>query len=135
MRSNDERIQIRSQGVKVGQYRGGLQNETGPSRGKLGPLFPRTPSGGNASGMPLMGSQESNGVCSVSDSKPKNSLWFHRTVARRAVKVAADNLKAFGNAVHLYVPRILIRRRNPGCAGLSAIGALKVFNPTFAGHP
>jgi hypothetical protein len=38
-----------------------------------------------------------------------HTLWFHRSVARRAVKVAAilglDNLKAFGNAVDLYIPR------------------------------
>jgi hypothetical protein len=66
----------------------------------------------------------------------KNStLRFHRTIARRAVKVAADNLKACGNAVYLYVPRILIRRRNLGWSGLLAMRALKVFNPTVAGHP
>jgi hypothetical protein len=37
--------------------------------------------------------------------------------------------------IHLYVPRIFIRRRNPGCAGLSTTGAPKIFNPTVAGHP
>ena len=68
-----------------------------------------------------------------------HTLWFHRAVARRAVKVAdipgLDNLKAFGNAIHLYVPRIFVRRRNPGRAGLSATRAPKILNPTVAGHP
>jgi len=64
----------------------------------------------------------------------KFPLWFHRTVARRAVEVAADNLKALWNAIHLYVPRILIRCRNPGKAGLLATRAPENFNPTVAGH-
>jgi len=63
------------------------------------------------------------------------TLWFHCTIARSAVKVAADNLKAFGNAIYLYVPRIFIRCRNPSCAGLSAMRASKVLNPAVAGHP
>jgi hypothetical protein len=44
------------------------------------------------------------------------SLEFHRAVARSAVKVTdiakLDNLKALGNAIHLYVPRVFIRRWN-----------------------
>src|SRR4051794_25338642 len=66
-------------------------------------------------------------------------LWFHWTVARRAVKVAdiaePDNLKAFWNAIHLHVPRIIIHHRNPGFAGLSAMRACKIFKPSVAGHP
>jgi hypothetical protein len=38
-----------------------------------------------------------------------------------------DNLKAFGNAIHMRVPSV--RLRKPGCAGFSAIGAPKIFNP------
>jgi hypothetical protein len=71
--------------------------------------------------------------------RPLHTLRFHGTVARRAVKVAdiagADNFKALWNTIHLYVPRIFISRRNPGCAGLSATRAPKIFNPTVAGHP
>jgi hypothetical protein len=59
-------------------------------------------------------------------------LGFHRTVAEIAVKVAAitglDNLKAFGNAIHVCVPSV--RLRKPGCAGFSAIGTPQIFNPT-----
>jgi hypothetical protein len=47
------------------------------------------------------------------------------------VKVAAilrrDDLKAFGNAIHMCVPSV--RLRKPGCAGFSAIRAPKIFNP------
>jgi hypothetical protein len=40
----------------------------------------------------------------------------------------ANNLKAIGNAFHMYVPSVLLRK--PGCAGLSANGTPKIFNPT-----
>jgi hypothetical protein len=59
-------------------------------------------------------------------------LGFHRTVAEIAVKVAAitglDNLKTFGNAIHVCVPSV--RLRKPGSAGFSAIGTPQIFNPT-----
>jgi hypothetical protein len=59
-------------------------------------------------------------------------LGFHRAVARRAVKVDAvlgfDNLKAFGEAIHLYLQRT-IHLRKLGGAGLFALGTAKNFNP------
>jgi PAS domain-containing protein len=65
-----------------------------------------------------------------------HTLWFNWSVARRAVKVAAiaelDSLKTFGNAVHLYVPRILIRRRNQGYAiGCLTIDAVQIATVCF----
>ena len=61
---------------------------------------------------------------------PRGS-WFHWAVAGRAVKVTAilglDKIKAFGKGIHVYVPSV--RLRKPGCAGLSANGTPKVFNP------
>jgi hypothetical protein len=68
-----------------------------------------------------------------------DTLWFHGYVARSAVKVAdmpgLNNLKAFWNAIHLHIPRIFIYCRKLGSAGLSAMGAPKILNPTIAGHP
>jgi hypothetical protein len=59
--------------------------------------------------------------------------WFHRAVARSAVKDAPNNLKAIGNAFHMCVPTILLRK--PGFAGFSAIRTPKIFNPVFEnGH-
>jgi hypothetical protein len=59
-------------------------------------------------------------------------LGFDCTVTEIAVKVAAivglDNLKAFGNAIHMCVPSVLLRK--PGCAGFSAVGTPQIFNPT-----
>ncbi len=67
------------------------------------------------------------------------TLWFRRVVARGAVKVAdipgPNNLKSFRNTIHLYFPRIFICCRKLGYAGLSAIRASKLLNPTIAGHP
>ena len=54
-------------------------------------------------------------------------------------KVAAailglDNLKAFGNAIHMWAPSV--RLRKPGCAGLLAIRTPKVFSPVVEDdHP
>jgi len=66
------------------------------------------------------------------------TLWFHRVVARGAVKVAdipgPNNLKSFRDAIHLYFPRIFISCRKLGYAGLSATRASKLLNPTIAGH-
>jgi hypothetical protein len=45
-----------------------------------------------------------------------------------------NNLKAFGDAIHLHIPRIFIYCRKLGFAGLSAMGAPKILNPTIAGH-
>ena len=63
---------------------------------------------------------------------PRGS-WFRWAVARRAVKVTAilglDKIKAFGKFIHVYGPSV--RLRKPGCAGLSAIWAPELFNPTF----
>jgi hypothetical protein len=79
------------------------------------------------------------GVQYRSDSKTINELGLRRAVARRAVKVndtsGPDKLKSFGNAIHLYVPRIFIFCRDPSFAGLSAMRTPKVLNPTVAGHP
>ena len=62
------------------------------------------------------------------------SLWVHRAVAWRAVKVVADNLKAFRNTIRMCVPSI--RLRKPGCAGLSTDGTPKIFSPTVEDdHP
>jgi hypothetical protein len=59
--------------------------------------------------------------------------WFRWAVAGRAVKVAAslglDKIKAFRKFIHVYGPSV--RLRKPGCAGLSAIWAPKLFNPTL----
>jgi hypothetical protein len=59
------------------------------------------------------------------------SLRFDRNVARKAANVAAilglDNFKAFGNAIHMWVPSV--RLRKPGYAGFSAIGTPKIFSP------
>jgi hypothetical protein len=52
---------------------------------------------------------------------------FHRAIAWSAVKVAADNFKAFGNAVRMGIPSVHLRK--PGYAGLPAIGTPKSFNP------
>jgi hypothetical protein len=61
------------------------------------------------------------------------TLGFYWAVAGNAVKVAAipfpDNLKAFGNAIHMYVPSIRLRKQ--GCAGFSANRTSKIFNPTI----
>jgi hypothetical protein len=74
-----------------------------------------------------------------SHSKRINELGFRRAVARRAVKVddtsGPDKLKSFGNAIHLYVPRVFIFCRDPSFAGLSAMRACEILNPTVAGHP
>jgi hypothetical protein len=62
-----------------------------------------------------------------------SSSEFRWAVAGRAVKVAAtlglDKIKAFGKFIHVYGPSV--RLRKPGCAGLSAIWASKIFNPTL----
>ena len=62
---------------------------------------------------------------------------LHRAVARRTIKVDAvhgfDNPKAFGKAIHLYIERA-IHLRKLGGAGLFALGAAKIFNPTVAGR-
>jgi hypothetical protein len=55
-------------------------------------------------------------------------LWVRWALAGRAVKVAADNLKAFRKAIHSGIPSI--RLRKPGYAGLSTDGTLKIFSPT-----
>ena len=67
------------------------------------------------------------------------SLGVHRDIARGAVKGDAvlvfDNPKAFGNAIHPYIERV-IHLRKLGSAGLSALGTPVVFNPMLAGrHP
>jgi hypothetical protein len=62
------------------------------------------------------------------------SLGVHWALAGRAVKVAADNLKAFRNAIRMCVPSIPLRK--PGCAGLSTDGTPKIFSPTVEDdHP
>jgi hypothetical protein len=66
-------------------------------------------------------------------------LGLHRAVARRTVKVDAvlgfDNLKAFGEAIHLYIQRT-IHLRKLGGAGLFALGTAKNFNPmVVSDHP
>ena len=67
-------------------------------------------------------------------------LGLHRAVARRTVKVDAvlgfDNLKAFGEAIHLYLQRT-IHLRKLGRAGLFALGTAKNFNPmvVVSDHP
>ena len=61
-------------------------------------------------------------------------LWVHWALAGRAVKVAADNLKAFRNAIHSGIPSIGLRK--PGNAGLSTDGTPKIFSPTVEDdHP
>jgi integrase/recombinase XerD len=67
------------------------------------------------------------------------SLGVHRDIARGAVKGDAvlgfDNPKAFGNAIHPYIERV-IHLRKLGSAGLIALGTAVVFNPMLAGgHP
>jgi hypothetical protein len=57
------------------------------------------------------------------------SLGLRGDVAQDTEKVGQsvfklENLKAFGNAIHLQIPRIFIPRREPSFAGLSAIGHL-----------
>jgi hypothetical protein len=60
--------------------------------------------------------------------------WGPHAGYGRAVKVAADNLKAFRNAIRMCVPSI--RLRKPGCAGLSTDGTPKIFSPTVEDdHP
>lgn len=58
-------------------------------------------------------------------------LRVDRGVARNAVKVAAmlcpNNLKAFGNTIHMRVPPVCLRK--PGNAGLSANRTPKIFYP------
>ncbi len=67
------------------------------------------------------------------------SLGFHGVVAGGTVNAAdtpgLDNLKSFRDAIHQYFPRIFIRCRKLGFAGLSAIGTPKLLNPTITGHP
>jgi hypothetical protein len=62
-----------------------------------------------------------------------SSSEFRWAVPGRAVKVAGtlglDKIKAFGKFIHVYGPSV--RLRKPGCAGLSAIWAPKLFNPTL----
>ena len=65
-------------------------------------------------------------------------LGFRGTLTEIAVKVAAiaglDNLKAFGNAIHMCVPSVRLRKQ--GCAGFSAIRTPKIFNPVVEDdHP
>ena len=75
--------------------------------------------------------------CSVKAMKEtaqrKEALEFRCAVARRTVKVAAtlglDKIKAFRKDIHVYGPSV--RLRKPGYAGLSAIWAPKLFNPTL----
>ena len=67
------------------------------------------------------------------------SLGVHRDIARGAVKGDAvlgfDNPKAFGNAIHPYIERV-IHLRKLGSAGLIALRTVVVFNPMLAGrHP
>jgi hypothetical protein len=66
------------------------------------------------------------------------SLGVHRDIARGAVKgdgvQGFDNPKAFGNAIHSYIERVI--HRKIGGAGLSALGTAEVFYPMLAGgHP
>ena len=66
------------------------------------------------------------------------SSGFDWNVARSAAKVAAifglDNFKAFGNAIHMCVPSVCLRK--PGCTGFLAIGTPKIFSPVVEDdHP
>ena len=98
------------------------------------------PAASLAKGCPFPGLRESlvspdfAGCCHVVPVSPRGS-WFRWAVAGRAVKVAAtlglDKIKAFGKFIHVYVPSGLVRK--PGCAGLSANGTPKVFNPAVWG--
>jgi hypothetical protein len=46
----------------------------------------------------------------------------------------ADNLKAFGDAIYMRGPSVLLRK--PGCAGFSAIRTPQIFDPTLLDdHP
>ncbi len=60
------------------------------------------------------------------------SLGFHSAVARGTTKVPAvlgfENPKALGNAIHLYIERVIGLRKFGG-AGLSALWTPKNFNP------
>src|SRR5216683_4339753 len=67
------------------------------------------------------------------------SLGFHSAVARGTTKVPAvlgfENPKALGNAIHLYIERVIGLRKFGG-AGLSALWTPKNFNPLVGGsHP
>jgi hypothetical protein len=66
-------------------------------------------------------------------------LGFHRTVAGRAVEVAAilgpDDPEAFGDAFDLYNPRQFILRRKHGNAARLATAATEILNPVVADHP
>jgi hypothetical protein len=67
------------------------------------------------------------------------SLGFHLEVARGTIKVPAvlgfENPKALGNAIHLYIERVIGLRKFGG-AGLSALWTPKNFNPMVGGgHP
>src|SRR3981189_3971927 len=72
-------------------------------------------------------------ICATDGPFSRSSSEFRGAVARRAVKVAAtlglDKIKAFRKFIHVYGPSVRLRR--PGCAGLSAIWASKIFNPTL----
>jgi hypothetical protein len=75
--------------------------------------------------------------CLFAENRTKPSirrLWVRWALAGSAVKVAADNLKAFRNTIRMCVPSI--RLRKPGYAGLSTDGTPKIFSPTVEDdHP
>ena len=68
-------------------------------------------------------------ICRKSDEALDSAFMGPLGCRMKSSKVAADNLKAFRNAIRMCVPSI--RLRKPGCAGLSAIWAPKIFNPTL----
>jgi hypothetical protein len=66
-------------------------------------------------------------ICAPTHPFSSELSGFHRAIARSAVKVAADNFEAFGNAIGMGIPTVHLRK--PSYAGLPAIGAPKSFNP------
>jgi hypothetical protein len=68
-----------------------------------------------------------------------HSLWFHRAVAERAIKVAAilglDHLKSFGHAIDPCIPRKSVCCRKAGVATPPTIGTPQNLNPMITGHP
>jgi len=73
-------------------------------------------------------------ICRKSDEALDSAFMGPLGCRMKSSKVAADNLKAFRNAIRMCVPSI--RLRKPGCAGLSTDGTPKIFSPTVEDdHP